>query len=176
MGAEILLKDELVKDIDRNWSSLQLLLSLLTEDQRENVRDTQGWSVKDHVIHLEAWERSVVSFLQGKARHEGLGVDEVVYLKGGFDEINDVIFQQRKNLPWDQAMAQFDEVHQQLYSLLGGLTDEDLQKPYRRVHYDEADDGEGPTIYELIYGNSAGHYEEHQGWIEALFDARAESK
>lgn len=165
-------KVELVKDIERSWTALQVLLNLLTEEQLTNVRDPQGWSVKDHVIHLEAWERSVVSFLQGKSRHEGLGVAESVYLQSGFDEINDVIFRQRKDRPYDQAIAQFEQVHGQLLAMLEPLTDEDLQQPYHRKGAGETDDANGSTIYDLIYGNSAGHYEEHQGWIEAMFEPR----
>ena len=161
-------KEALMADIERSWDALHSLFSRLTEGQMTTIRDAQGWSVKDHIIHLAAWERSVVFFLQGKSRHEGLGVDESVYLKGGFDEINDVIYRQRKVLPLAKAMAQFDEVHQQLLTRLETLTDADLQEPYRRNLSDETGEGEGPTIYDLIDGNSAGHYEEHQGWIEQL--------
>lgn len=172
MTAQSQTKDELLQDIGRNWKSLHFLLSLLTEEQLTDVRDAQGWSAKDHVIHLVAWERSVVSYLQGKGRHEGLGVEESVYLQGGFDEINDVIYRQRMDLPLGEVMAQFDAVHQQLLALLEPLTDEDLQKPYIRKGAGETGDTNGSKIYDLIHGNSAGHYEEHETWIEALFDPR----
>lgn len=159
-------KSKLVADIERSWAALQGFLGRLSERQKTEIRDAQGWSVKDHLIHLEAWERSVVFFLQGKARHEGLGVDESVYLKGGFDEINDVIFQERKGLPLAEAVARFEEVHRQLLSLLEKMSDADLQQEYRRYTSSETGEGEGPTIYDLIHSNSAGHYQEHQGWIE----------
>ena len=173
MIPEMILKNELVKDIERNWTALLVFLDLLTKEQKTSVRDAQGWSVKDHLVHLEAWERSVVYYLQGRPRHEGLGVEESVYLEGGYDEINDVIFRQRMDLSLEQAMAEFEAVHQKLLELLEPLSDEDLQKPYRRNQVGETSEEEGPTIYDLIHGNSAGHYKEHQGWMEALFDIRA---
>jgi hypothetical protein len=159
-------KADLMVEIERSWAALHSLLGRLTEEQMTEIRDAEGWSVKDHVIHLESWERSVVYFLQGKTRHEGLGVDESVYIKGGFDEINDVIYRERKELPLAEALARFDEVHQQLLALLEKMSDADLQQPYRRDLSDETGDGEGPMVYDLIHGNSAGHYEEHRGWIE----------
>jgi hypothetical protein len=132
------------------------------------LKDAQGWSVKDHLIHLAAWERSVVFFLQGKPRHAGLGVEEALFLKGSDDDVNAVVFQQRKDLPLAEAFAQFREVHQQLLKLLAALTDTDLQKPYRHYLPDEPGHDDGSPAINVIDGNSARHFAEHLTWIEAL--------
>ncbi len=161
-------KAELLADTERAWSALNAALDRLTEAQLTTLKDPQGWTVNDHVIHMTVWERSVVFFLQGKPRHAGLGVDEAVYLKGTDDEINAVVYQQRKDLPLADALAQFRDVHEQLLKLLQPLTDADLQKPYRHYLPDEPGDGDGPPAINVIYGNSASHFAEHQGWIEAL--------
>jgi hypothetical protein len=132
------------------------------------LKDARGWSVKDHLIHLTTWERSAVFFLQGKPRHAGLGVEEALSLKGSDDEINAVVFQQCKDLPLVEALAQFREVHQQLLKLLAPLTDADLQKPYRHYLPDEPGGGGGAPAINVINGNSAHHFAEHLAWIEAL--------
>ena len=165
---QVMTKTALLADIDRTWTALNAALDRLTAEQMTTPKDAQGWTVKDHLIHMTAWERSVVFFLQGKPRHAGLGVDEAVYLEGKDDDINAVIYQQRQDLPLATALTQFRSVHQQLLQLLQPLTDADLQKPYRHYLPDEPGEGDGPPAIDVVYSNSAHHFTEHLAWIEAL--------
>jgi len=50
-------KSELLAEIERDWAALQEGLSRLTPEQLTEIRDRQGWSAKDHLTHLAAWER-----------------------------------------------------------------------------------------------------------------------
>ncbi len=161
-------KAELMDDIDSSWHKLNEALGRLTEEQMTDIRDAQGWTVKDHVIHMTAWERSVVFFLQGKPRHEGIGVGEALYSRGDDDEINDAVYQERKDMPLDEAMSQFRQVHGQLVDLVQSLSDADLQKPYRHYLPKEAGQEGGRTAINTLYGNTSGHFKEHLGWIEEL--------
>lgn len=165
---QVTTKAELLADIEHAWAVLNAALDRLTPTQMTAFRDAQGWTAKDHLSHLTAWERSMVFFLQGQPRHAGLGVDEALYLKGDDDDINAVIHQQRKDLPLADALGQFRDTHQQLMKLLQPLTDADLLKPYRHYLPDEPGEEDGPPAINLIYGNSADHFTEHLAWIEAL--------
>lgn len=165
---QVTAKAELLADIERAWVALNATLDQLTEVQMTTITDPQGWTVKDHIIHMAAWERSVVFFLQGQPRHAGLGVDEALYLNGSDDEINAAIFRQRKDLPLSAALTQFRDVHQQLLNLLQSLTDTDLRKPYRQYLPDEPGEGDGPLAINVIGSNSAEHFTEHLAWMEAL--------
>jgi hypothetical protein len=161
-------KAELMKEIDLSWPELNAALDRLTETQMTAIRDAEGWAVKDHIIHMAAWERSVVFFLQGKPRYEGLGVDDALYLKGSDDEINAVIQEERKGMSSDEARAQLRDVHKQVMDLLQPLTDEDLQKPYRDYLPNEPGEDDGRIALNTVYGNTSGHFKEHLEWIEAL--------
>jgi hypothetical protein len=161
-------KAELMAEIESAWKALNAVLEKLTEEQMSGRRDAHGWSIKDHVLHLQLWERSVISMLTGRPRHEGLGVEEDLYLQGVDDEINDVIYRQYKALPPGETMARLRDTHQQLMSLLPPLTDADLLAPYRRYLPDEPGEGEGPPAINVIYDNTAHHFAEHLSWIEAL--------
>jgi hypothetical protein len=161
-------KADLLTDIHRAWEALNTILDRLTEAQLTELRDKQGWAVKDHLIHITSWERSVAFFLQGKPRHEGLGIDEALYLSGSDDAINAVIYQQRKGMPLTEAMAQLRDVHRNMLELLQPMTDMDLTKPYRTYLPDEPGEGEGPPAYDVINGNTAVHFSEHLGWIVTL--------
>jgi hypothetical protein len=158
----------LLADIERTWTALNQALESFSEAQMTALRDPEGWSVKDHLIHLEAWERSVVFFLQGKPRHEGLGVDQAVYLTRDMDRINAVVQKQRRELPLADALAQMRSTHGQLLKLLEPLSDADLQRTYRHYLPDEPGEGEGPTALRVIVSNTSEHYTEHLEWIEAL--------
>jgi len=161
-------KAELLDDIKGSWAELNGALDRLTEDQKTTIRDAQGWAVKDHLIHMAAWERSMVFFLKGKPRHEGLGVDEQVYLRHDDDEINAAVYEGSKDLTLDEAVAQFRDVHEQLMRLVEPLTDADLQKPYSHYLPDEPREGDEPTALDMICGNTADHFREHLGWINEL--------
>ena len=161
-------KQGLLTDIERSWMALHAGLGRLSEAQLTTIEDSQGWSVKDHVAHLAAWERSAAFFLQGKARHDGLGVEEGVYLSGKDDDINAVIHEQTKGLSPAEALAQFHDVHRQLLHALEPLNDDELRKPYRHYLPDEPGEGDGPLAISIVYGNSAEHYAEHLGWIQRL--------
>jgi len=159
-------KAELLATIEPAWVTLNAALDRLTDRQKTTIRDAQGWTVKDHIIHLAAWERSVVSFLQGQPRHAGLGVDEALYMNGSGDDINAAIFHERQEMPLVEAVAQFRNVHRQLMQLLAPLTDADLHKPYREYLPDEL--GDDRIAIDVIYSNTTGHFGEHLDWIETL--------
>ena len=165
-------KAELLTDIDRSWNSLNSILDQLTEKEMTTLQDAQGWAVKDHIIHLAAWERSAVFFLEGKPRHDGLGVDETLYRNGSTDDINAAIFAKHKDLTLSDAFAQWREVHARLVALLQPLSDADLQKPYRHYLPDEAGEDDGPPALDIVYGNTAHHYAEHETWIQGLVNEK----
>ena len=161
-------KAELLIEIEHTWLALNTALESLTETQLTLPQDAQGWTVKDHLIHITFWERSAVFFLQGEPRHQGLGVEETLYLNGDDNAINASIYQQHKDIPLSEVLSHFRSIHQQLLRQLQPLTDVDLQKPYRHYLPEEPGEGDGPTALNVIYGNSAHHFVEHLPWITAL--------
>jgi hypothetical protein len=165
-------KSELMAHIKRDWAALKTLLDRLTPEQFTQIKDANGWSVKDHVAHMSAWERSVIAFLMGKPRHEALGISEDVYLldllSGDVDVANGAIFQQTKNKPLEEIRSDFEAVHDELMKLVAPLDDAVLQLPYTHYLPDEPGEGDGQPAINVIYGNTAHHYREHREWIEAL--------
>jgi hypothetical protein len=167
-GNYVTTKKDLLAHIERDWSALTDALAQLPRETMTTIRDEQGWTVKDHLIHLYYWERSALYFLQGKPRHEGLGVTGEIYATDDVDLINDAIVQQQQSLSLAEAMAQLHALQPTLLAALALLTDADLQKPYRHYLPDEPGEGDGPPAMNVVYGNSAGHFQEHLAWIEAL--------
>ncbi|MFO7538954.1 MAG: ClbS/DfsB family four-helix bundle protein [Chloroflexota bacterium] len=172
MEEPITTKTELLADIDRDWTALHDRLDQLTETEMTTLTNADGWTVKDHIAHLTAWERSVIFMLQGKPRHAGLGVPEAVYLSESYDAMNEIIFQEQKDQPLTAVLARFQQTHQELLDLLHPLSDADLQKPYHHYLPDEPGKEDGPPVINFVYGNTAHHFKEHLRWIEELVGNR----
>jgi hypothetical protein len=159
-------KAELVASIESAKTALVETLDQLTHQQMTDLHDLEGWTVKDHIVHLSAWERSVVYFMGGKPRSAGLRVDPSLYRDGETDEINAVIYHHTQELPLDVVLEEFDEVHQELMQLVDDLTDADLQKSYGEYVTEEG--GDERTAMAVVYSNTTAHFKEHQGWIEGI--------
>lgn len=164
-------KAELLEAINANWQAINQAIDALSEVRMITIHDVQGWTVKDHIAHMAAWERSALFFLQGKPRHEGLGVSESLYLSEDADLINASIYQQQRTTSLATVIDNFREVHGQLLRALEPITDAELLLPYRHFLPDEPGEGDGPPGINVVYGNSAHHYQEHLAWMRALIEA-----
>jgi hypothetical protein len=161
-------KAQLLQETNQAWSELNTALDNLTDAQMTDIRDPQGWAVKDHLTHLAAWERSMVFLFEGRPRHEGLGVDEQVYREGGDDGINAAIQARDNDLTAAEARSQLRDVHAQLMQIVEPMSDEDLMKPYSHFLPGEPGRDDSSPIFFRVHGNTAGHFEEHLGWIKEL--------
>lgn len=159
---------ELIARIELHREPLTALVDDLPPAKRDELRDQAGWSTKDHVVHLSMWERSLDFLLTGRARHEGLGVRQETYLKHDVDLTNDEIFRQHRDRDWVAIRAEFDDVHSDLLTTLGGVGWDGLQLTYS--HYAPGEPGEevGTPVVFYVAGNTFFHYDEHRSWIETL--------
>jgi uncharacterized protein (TIGR03083 family) len=115
----------------------------------------EGWSVKDHLAHLAAWERKVLANLVGRASHEALGVPEAVYKSGDWVQINEYVRAPDKDRPVAEVVAEFRRVYPIITQRVAELPDEQLF-------------GADDSLLNNIAGNTYGHDEEHRPWIEAV--------
>jgi hypothetical protein len=159
-------KHDLLKQISASRATLQHALDRLSEQQLTAVRDAEGWTVKDHLLHLAAWERSVTALLRDEPRCDGLGVESAVYASGDFDAINAAIYLHGADRSAREALAVFRADHEELLHGLEALSDSDLGIPVRELPAGDAQDDR--PLYRTILDNTAGHYAEHLPWIQAL--------
>src|SRR5512139_2037408 len=84
-------KGELMRRIHREWSRLEQAISPLGDAQLE-ILDEGGWSVKDNLAHLTAWEQYMRLFYLGDLpAHEAMQVDQETYESLDEDGQNEVI-------------------------------------------------------------------------------------
>lgn len=167
---------ELTARIEAGWEALQAALGRLTPDQFTGPRSDDGWTVKDHLAHIAAWERSAVAILTGHPRHEALGVDQALYESGGFDAINSAIQSRSAGLSVEEVLTELADGHQTLLAVLAGLGDEDLLAPYKRFQPAADSAEQALPVVNWIVGNTFGHYEEHIPWIETIAARQDEAR
>jgi hypothetical protein len=151
-------------------SSLESVIEGRTEQELTEPRDAGGWSVKDHLYHLAVWERGIRYLLQGLPRHEGMELTPEQYRDLDTDAQNAVIFEKNKDRSLDDVMRVFGYEHQTMVDYLASpaITWEDLNRPFS--HYapeQKHPHGDEPVLF-WVFGNTAGHFDEHQPWIEAI--------
>lgn len=159
-----------VTDLDRALQSaraeLESFLAALTEADLL-AEDASGWTIKDHLTHLIAWEDSVAILFQGGQRSEGLGVDAEFYDVASFDEVNDVIMKAQRHLTLGEALASLRQTHDALLAGVRSLSDPDLHRTVADF-FPQAPRDDDRRLVDFIYENSASHVAEHLEWMRAI--------
>jgi hypothetical protein len=160
-------KSDLLKRIEKSWSALDGLVTRLGDTRLSSPRDREGWAVKDHLIHIAVWEDSVSALFQGKPRHLAMGLDEATYQAGSVDEMNRRIHEQRRDVSGSSVVEQLRASHKALMAFVEATSEADLVREAGEA-FPASAPGEQRSVLQIIDENTAEHFEEHRGWIEAL--------
>lgn len=155
-----------VGPIEKSWAELDSLVRSLGADGLA-LTAADGWAVKDHLVHIAAWEQSVIALFDGRDRLTAMGVPEQRF--GETDAINHAVWSLHRDEPVSESLRYFHDTHERLMALLNRLTDADLQLPYRHYQpHGESFEGDGRPALDWVGGNTYEHYAEHIAWIGQL--------
>ncbi len=155
-------KTELIERIRQAREELEKHLAALTPEQLSEP-GPEGWSIKDHLLHIVEWQRFLLGFLQGRTAHEWLGVAERVSSME-VDAINDILYERQRERPVEQALADFRQSYDEVLAALENLPEENLRSPFWVL-----DTSEQYLLQEGISSNTCDHDMEHLGWIRRDF-------
>src|SRR5438309_11962267 len=113
----------LLQRIEASWASLDELTAELTQAQRTTA-GPDGWSVKDHLAHLAAWNLSLVALLEGRDRDAAMGVWDVP--NEDVDVVNDLLHRRYLDLVVDEVEAMQMGSREMVREAVARPTDEDL--------------------------------------------------
>jgi hypothetical protein len=145
-------KQDLLAIIDTEWALLNDLISGIDTDQME-IPKFGGWSVKDILAHITAWEQFMdLHYLQNQPAHEafGLASDEFDSLEE--DGYNAILYERHRHRQLAQIHAEFHECHVDVVSRLQNMSFKAMSEP----------------LLIGIAANTYEHYKEHRESIEAL--------
>jgi uncharacterized damage-inducible protein DinB len=152
-----------MQPIETAWNQLVELVNQVEEAGGLSRASSDGWTVKDHLTHIAAWEHSLLALIEGHDRERAVGLTEAVE---GIDNENEAIRKLHETDTPEEALVYFRDSHARLVAALGKLSDADLQKPYS--HYQPKDADEKRPVVGWVAGNTYEHYAEHIDWINHL--------
>jgi hypothetical protein len=140
-------RTELIDHVQRSWDGLRATVDGL-DDRLLASPGPDGWTVADHLVHVERWAAYLVAELEGRDGRPELSVAEGE--RPDTDAINDRLRQRHAGVPAAEARRRLAETHERVVAVLGTVDAATLQR--RR---------------ETIAGNTYEHYDEHDGWIRS---------
>ncbi len=157
--------NSVIQPIERSWHELNTLVESLGPTGLSIV-GADGWAVKDHLIHIAAWEHSLIALLEGADRHSAMGVAPDV---NETDAVNAAVWSMHRSKTPEQAVDYFRQTHALLVKRLSTLSDADLQLPYNHFQPQEPrDTDDNRPALDWVAGNTYDHYAEHIDWINQL--------
>jgi hypothetical protein len=154
--------EEVRHRIETSWRELVELVDGMDEAAL-SAPGPDGWAIKDHLVHVGAWEHSLLALLEGRDREAAMGLDHTVEVST--DAINEAVWRLHRDESLQAAQSYFRAAHSALMAGLAGLNTADMERPYSHYQPQEAD--ESRPVLGWIEGNTYDHYTEHIGWIKA---------
>ena len=147
-------KDTLLNDIRKGYTDFDTLLSSLNEQQMM-MAGNDGWTIKDHIAHLTAWQQRTFNVLQAVIDNVELP-DPTSDMT--IDQINEQFHQRDAALPLDRVLAGHGAMQQQILSAVQSMSEEDLNRPISWL--------DDRPVVGWVIGNTYEHYEEHTQYIQ----------
>jgi hypothetical protein len=143
-------KDELLAAIKRDRAALEALVARVPDSRMTEPALVGGWSVKDVLAHITAWEQLALKWIKENKREEltwGANNDEQV------NTLNAKLYAENLDRPLKEVREQSKHSYEQMLAAVEWLSDQDLAaKPTWAP---------GAETWQIISANSDDHYREH---------------
>ena len=155
--------EEIVSRIETSWEELAGLAASMDADSLA-APGPEGWAVKDHLVHVGAWEHWLLALFERRDKLAAMGADGA---NKQIDDVNAIVFEKHRRDTVPQALAYFHGAHEQLMAVLSTLSTEDFEQPYS-TFFDSGDEPAQQPVVVAVAGNTYDHYPEHVQWIKEL--------
>jgi hypothetical protein len=159
-------KSDMIELIRRSHNALVQAIKEVPDEQLTAAES--GWSVKDIMAHITAWERVLLrSHIEGRPYEQAVEGGEPLPQLDNVDEINDWFYHQSAATPLEDVRMDFDSMYQRVLTAIQQMTEADLLRGQSRVRPEA-------SMLEAIAGNTWEHYDEHAATIRQLSAAGSE--
>lgn len=124
-------KSELLNELQEEYQKWKALLDQIGPARMDLPGVTGHWSIKDIVAHLTGWRRRTVARLQAVQRDQPEPPPPWPAQLQTDDEINEWIYQSRRDHSVQRVLDESHQVFQQLLAILEGLPEEVLADVHR---------------------------------------------
>lgn len=149
-------KNKLLASIRAERDLLEETLARLTPEQMLQPGASGGWTVKDVLAHISAWERRMIHWTGSHLRGELPDVP----LPWDVERMNAETHARFKDKPLAEVMEEFHVSYRDSLALAESLNEEQLQTEY-------TDTWPMAPLWLGVAANTHWHYKEHRESIEA---------
>jgi len=114
-----------------------------------------GWSVKDILAHLTAWEQLMLGWVQASLRGETPERPAPGESWDDLDGMNERLRQAHQDHPLAVVQADFQKSYQAVLQIVSQLSEADLLDPQRFEWR------EGDPLWHMVAANTWWHYKQH---------------
>lgn len=146
-------------------------LATLSEDEITTSRLRNGWSIKDLMAHLMAWQQVTRARLEAASANEAPVFPE--WLEGAgpesdeqLHEFNARIVERHRDRPWLEVHSDWRSGFSEVIRLGRDLPEDDVLNPGRFSWLD------GNPLLAVLEGTLRHHRDEHRSYLEEWLDQR----
>jgi hypothetical protein len=163
-------KAGLIERIRQEYAALDRTIGELSEEQMTLVA-ADGWSVKDNLAHIAAWQGILRLFhMGGRPFQEAAPGISADYIKDDVHRINDGLYRRDRDLSLHEVLDRFRRSHQETLALIEGMSEAELFRTYTPAGRDSSSTGQ---LADWIAGDTYEHYSEHGATIRELAEREA---
>lgn len=158
-------KARLLEKLNDEHQALLQLIDLLTTEQLQAPVLPDGWSVKDVLAHLSAWDKRGTRWIQQAAQGQIPQIPEPGCTWADTDRLNAATFQANQSRSFTHVKQVYDRSFQGLVSVIEQLPAETVHK---RIQL--APNGRTYPLFNLImwrYLHIRGHSQPIRAWLRS---------
>ena len=122
---------QLLEVIAASWNPCVTLIDALIDHQWTGATDGHGWTIKDHVAHVTAWENVVIEvFRTGSPPYATLRMPEADWLATGIEGADALIHIQKTGQSLRRVKVNRDVTHARVVTIISELTEDELRRPF----------------------------------------------
>ncbi len=157
---------DLIGRIDGAWATLEAALAG-ADEAAWTTPGGDGWSAKDHLAHVESWERYLLALLERRPPAAAVGADPATLASADGDALNDLLIEPTKAHPLSRVLADLRGTHERLLAAVAAVPEADLGRPAADYQPEELA-GDPDSIARWIDHICDEHLRDHVGWIRQL--------
>ncbi len=149
-------KSKLLDLIRAERAFMERTLALMRREQMVTPMTDGGWTVKDTLAHISAWEQLCLGWIEAAHRGETPETPAPGFTWDEIDRLNEKIHQDNQGRALDEVLANSAWSYQQMLGTVEALPEEELFTPkyYQWLYADD-------PLWLYVAHNSYIHYEEH---------------
>ena len=147
---------ELMRSERERWEAL---LSKIDEEEMECPGVVSHWSARDIIVHVTAYERGLVEWLEAAQKGEVKTFASLDH--PDVDRRNEVILEESQGRSLEEIEAEAGGVFERLMELVEAMPEEELVEAGRVEWYVKPRWGERRALWECIADDSYRHYRQH---------------